>query len=145
MGNQDLIRVLQTAVSPVVLISGVGLLVLSMTNRFSRTTERARDLLAHRAVAGSAEHTRLDVQIQILYRRSRLLLLSTSLALMSVLLAALLVVALFFAYLAGMNLSSVIIGLFVLSLACLVASLLFFIRDMTLGLRALREELRGVA
>jgi hypothetical protein len=103
--NQDqLIRVLQTAISPVVLISEVGLLVLSMTNRFARTTERARALAAQRAGADEAQRARLAVQVRIMYRRSRLLLLSTSLALASVLLTALLIIALFLHYLAAVNL-----------------------------------------
>jgi hypothetical protein len=144
MDNHDqLIRVLQTAVSPVVLISGVGLLVLSMTNRFSRTTERARSLVMQRAESDPAKQARRDVQIRILYRRSRILLLSTSLALTSMLFSALLVVALFIHYLAAVNLHGVVIALFVLSLASLIASLVLFIHDMTMALRALREELRG--
>ncbi|WP_345111750.1 DUF2721 domain-containing protein [Candidatus Villigracilis vicinus] len=43
---QELIPVLQTAIGPVILISGVGLLLLSMTNRLSRVIDRARNLLA---------------------------------------------------------------------------------------------------
>ncbi|KAF0248112.1 MAG: hypothetical protein FD167_2491, partial [bacterium] len=31
----EITKILQTAISPVVLISGIGLLVLSMTNRFA--------------------------------------------------------------------------------------------------------------
>lgn len=143
MENQDqLIRVLQTAISPVVLISGVGLLVLSMTNRFARTTDRARSLIAQRAGAKAEQRSRLDVQIRILYRRSRILLLSTSLSLTSVLLAALLIVALFVHYLTAVNLHHIVVVLFVLSLTALVASLVLFIKDMTLSLQALREELR---
>ena len=41
---QDLIPVLQVAIGPVILISGVGLLLLSMTNRFGRVIDRARSL-----------------------------------------------------------------------------------------------------
>ena len=146
MENQDqLIRVLQTAISPVVLISGVGLLVLSMTNRFARTTDRARNLIAQRAGAEAGQRSRLDVQIRILYRRSRILLLSTSLSLTSVLLAALLIVALFVHYLAAVNLHHLVVVLFVFSLTTLVASLVLFIKDMTLSLQALREELHDQA
>lgn len=135
-------RVLQAAIAPVGLISGVGLLVLSMTNRFARTTERSRSLAAQRAGAHEAHRARLDKQVRILFRRSRILLISTSLALTSVLLAALLIVALFVHYLSAANLHHLVVVLFVLSLASLVASLLFFIQDMTLSLRALREELQ---
>ncbi|MBN9120622.1 MAG: DUF2721 domain-containing protein [Planctomycetes bacterium] len=136
------VLVLQTAISPVALISGVGLLVLSMTNRFGRTADRARGLAAQWAGADEAHRVRLVKQIRILYRRSRLLLYATGFALASVLVAVLLVVALFVHYLAGVNLHRLVVVLFVLSLATLVASLGYFIKDMTLSLRALREELQ---
>jgi hypothetical protein len=41
----QLIQFLQLSLAPVTLISGVGLLLLSMTNRFARTTDRARGLV----------------------------------------------------------------------------------------------------
>ena len=40
----ELIPILQIAVGPVILISGVGLLLLSMTNRLGRAIDRARIL-----------------------------------------------------------------------------------------------------
>ena len=39
-----IIPVLQVAVGPVILISGVGLLILSMSNRFGRIIDRTRVL-----------------------------------------------------------------------------------------------------
>jgi hypothetical protein len=37
----ELIPVLQVAIGPVILISGVGLLLLTLTNRFGRAVDRA--------------------------------------------------------------------------------------------------------
>ncbi len=45
MPLDELIPILQVAIGPVILISGVGLLLLSMTNRFGRVTDRSRTLL----------------------------------------------------------------------------------------------------
>ena len=42
---RELIPVLQVAIGPVILISGVGLLLLTMTNRYGRTIDRARHLV----------------------------------------------------------------------------------------------------
>jgi len=42
----ELIPVLQTAIGPVALISGIGLLILSMTNRLGRVIDRGRSLAA---------------------------------------------------------------------------------------------------
>ena len=40
----QLLPTLQVAIGPVVLISGIGLLILSMTNRFGRVIDRGRIL-----------------------------------------------------------------------------------------------------
>ena len=50
----DLVTILQTAISPVILISGVGLLLLTMTNRLGRTIDRSRGLSDETEKAGSA-------------------------------------------------------------------------------------------
>ncbi|HEY6922182.1 MAG TPA: DUF2721 domain-containing protein [Steroidobacteraceae bacterium] len=139
METQDqLIRVLQTAISPAVMISGVGLLVLSLTNRFARVTDRVRSLVSQRRSADQIQHAGLSVQIRILYRRSRILMFATTLALGSALFTALLIALLFVDYAASVSL---LMLLFTGSLASLVASLVLFIRDMTLSLRALHEEM----
>ena len=54
---KDLIPLLPTAIGPVILISGVGLLLLSMTNRFGRIIDRSR-ILAHEMRSGSARRGR---------------------------------------------------------------------------------------
>jgi hypothetical protein len=41
----QLIRILSASIAPVIVISGVGLLLLSMTNRYGRVIERARDFI----------------------------------------------------------------------------------------------------
>jgi len=58
---QQLIPVIQTAVGPVILISGVGLLLLSMTNRFGRVLDRARLLARELPVAAATEREHLAV------------------------------------------------------------------------------------
>lgn len=141
-----LIGVLQTAISPVVLVSGIGLLILSMTNRFAHTTDRIRILL--KSLHDDTEfdqqsYHRLKSQIRILYRRSRILLLSISLALGSILFVSLLVTALFTTFFVNIDLQGTVIMLFAVSLLCLVASIVLFIQDMSLALKALTEELRG--
>jgi hypothetical protein len=141
-----LIEVLQTAISPVVLVSGIGLLILSMTNRFAHTTDRIRILLKslhEDAEFDEQNYHRRAVQIRILYRRSRILLLAISLALGSILFVSLLVTALFTTFFVNIDLQGTVIMLFTVSLLCLVASIVLFIQDMSLALKALTEELRG--
>ena len=44
MNLAEIIPVLQVSIGPVILISGVGLLLLTMTNRLGRAIDRARQL-----------------------------------------------------------------------------------------------------
>ena len=139
----DLIPVLQVAVSPVILISGVGLLLLTLTNRFGRAVDRSRTLGREVHAASETEQRRLRDQVDILYRRARLIRLSIIMAAMSLLLAALLIIVLFIAALSRWEAGFAIILLFICCLASLIVSLLAFIRDIQLSLHALNLELGG--
>ena len=141
----DLAPTLQIAVGPVILISGVGLLLLSMTNRFARLIDRSRQI-ARELKAGPTpeEHERLLAQLAILERRSRNARLAIALATGSILLAAILVIALFLAALSGLPLVVLIAALFTGCLALLILALLLFLRDINLSLAALKLELSGV-
>ncbi|SPD74081.1 conserved membrane hypothetical protein [uncultured Desulfobacterium sp.] len=144
MDNTQLISALQTVISPVVLISGVGMLVLSMTNRFSHTTDRARFLANERRKLDGLARERAESQIRILHSRLRVLLLGIALALGSVLLTALLIITLFANYLFATTFRILIVVFFAMSLLSLVSSLILFIRDMSLSLTALQEDLHDV-
>jgi hypothetical protein len=115
-----------------------------MTNRFSHATGRARLLAAewHKLDGSAREH--VACQIRVFRRRLRLLLLAITLALGSVLLTALLIITLLANYLFGTTFRGLIAVFFALSLLSLVVSLVLFIRDMSLALTALQEELHDV-
>lgn len=141
---QEIIPVLQVAIGPVILISGVGLLLLTMTNRLGRAIDRSRSLACDLREGRAAERQHLLAQVTIIYRRARLIRLTIGLAAASVLLAAVLIIVLFLAALmqwAGGLLVSVI---FMLCLGALIASLITFIYDIHLSLVALKLELKQV-
>ncbi len=48
MNNVEFVSVLSSALTPVTLISGVGLLMLTMSARYAHTTNRIRELLKSR-------------------------------------------------------------------------------------------------
>lgn len=139
----ELTDILQASISPVALISGVGLLLLSMTNRFGRTADRARLLAAQLRTCGPQEQEYLDIQIRILYRRSGILRAAILLASASILFASLLIVVLFAAFLVGATARDGVVLLFAMSFLGLIASVALFIQDMRLALEALRLEVRG--
>jgi len=82
---RELLPIVQTAIGPVILISGVGLLILSMTNRFSRVIDRARNLLAHAERTSGPVKERTLAQLEILWKQARLIRLAILLASISVL------------------------------------------------------------
>ena len=138
---QQLIPVIQTAVGPVILISGVGLLLLSMTNRFGRVVDRSRLLARELPQAGAPERGQLAVQLGILYRRAKIIRLAIILATASVLLAGLLIISLFLAALLQVEAALLVTICFILCVASLIGSLAVFLLDLQVSLTALRVEL----
>lgn len=137
----ELIPVLQVAIGPVILISGVGLLLLTLTNRFARAVDRSRLLVRElREVEGPDQH-RLAGQIANLYRRARLIRLSITMAAVSVLLAAVLIIALFITALLKLEVGPLISVLFIFCMLSLIVSLGAFILDIHHSLVALKLEL----
>ncbi|MFI5174248.1 MAG: DUF2721 domain-containing protein [Terriglobia bacterium] len=138
----QLIPVLQTAIGPVILVSGVGLLLLTMNNRLGRAIDRARILSAELRTATGDTRTKIVAQLRILWRRSHLLRLAITLVSMSALAAAVLIIVLFFTALLQMETAWLISMLFILCMACLIASLVVFIQDVNQSLSAVKLELR---
>ena len=140
---EELIPVLQTAIGPVILISGIGLLLLTMTNRLGRVIDRARGLSAELLTADDVARARIERQLDILWSRARMIRLSISLAAISALCAALLVIVLFGTALVSAGSAWLVAGLFAACMASLIASLLVFLHDINKSLAALKLELEG--
>jgi hypothetical protein len=137
----ELIPVLQVAVGPVILISGVGLLLLSLTNRFGRAADRSRQLAREMRVADGEERRRLAAQVENLYQRAVLIQTAIVFATISLLLVALLIIVLFIAALMKLEAGFFISVLFICCMVTLIASLTTFIKDINLSLTALKLEL----
>jgi hypothetical protein len=138
----DLIPILQFAIGPVILFSGVGLLSRSMNNRLCRTIDRSRLLIEKRNQASDAlQRSRLDQQLALLWRRAKILRTAISLAALGVLLDALLIVVLFVSAVWKLEEAVAVITLFVGCLLSIVASVGFFLRDVNLSLHALAMDM----
>ncbi len=140
MSQQDLVPILQIAIGPAILISGIGLLLLTMTNRFGRVIDRSRQLAHDLRTASDQDAPRMVAQLRVLSRRAQIVRSAIMLASLSVLLAAVLIIVLFLAPLLGLSLALAISGLFILCMICLIASLLLFIADINTSLAALALE-----
>jgi hypothetical protein len=138
---RELIPVLQVAIGPVILISGVGLLLLTLTNRLGRAVDRSRILCREVRQVDQNERRRLTSQVEILYRRAKVIRLSIIMAALCLLLTAVLIIVLFVSVLARIEAGLAIIIIFICCMASLIVSLLAFIRDIQLALVALKLEL----
>ena len=138
----ELVPVLQVAIGPVILISGVGLLLLTMTNRLGRAIDRARSLARDLQERREPDRDQVQAQVAIIYRRARLLRLTIVLAALSVLLAAALIIVLFLSALMNWDQGLSIILIFIACMGSLIASLITFIHDIHLSLVALKLELK---
>ena len=138
---EELIPILQTAIGPVILISGVGLLLLTMTNRLGRIIDRARLLAVEYPQLSPSERERKAAQLAILWRRARLIRLAIILVAASSLFAAILIVILFLTALFRLE-AAVAIGVcFILCMLALIGGLLVFIHDLNQSLTALKLEI----
>ena len=140
MNAPQLVPVLQTAIGPVILISGVGLLLLSMTNRLGRAIDRARALARELPKESGGGYVKTAAEIRILWSRAQLIRMAITLAATSALAAAVLVISLFLTALNGVELPWLIAGLFIACMITLIASLVIFIHDINRSLHALKLE-----
>src|ERR1043165_2661362 len=134
----DLVPILQMAIGPVILISGVGLLLLSMTNRLGRAIDRARLLAEAFRKASAGERGHLAGQLEILSRRARLIRLAITLGTLSGLLACVLIIVLFGAALLRLEVGVLVMIIFVGCIGCLIGSLVAFLADINLLLSAFK-------
>ena len=136
----ELIPVLQTAIGPMILVSGLGLLLLTMTNRLGRIIDRSRALLDDLESKPESYVLRIKSEVDILWKRSRYIRIAILLASMTCLGASLLVILLFLSVLGSLDIPLVMAAVFIASMLSLSFSLVFFLFDVNLTLAALRIE-----
>lgn len=134
----QLVPVLQLAIGPVILISGVGLLLLTLTNRFGRMLDRSRSIIREISEGGQspAAVANLNDQVEILHRRARILRLSITLAAVTVLGAGVLILGLFIGSYWRLERTGALVAIFCVTILALIGSTVAFIVDMNLSLKA---------
>ena len=137
----QLIPTLQVAIGAVVLVSGIGLLILSMTNRLGRVIDRGRALARENAELPPEGQARVEAQLHILVRRAEYLRRAITAASVSVLLTALLIITLFVIAVLRLEAAWLISALFIGSLGALIFSLVAFLRDLNESLLAFKLDI----
>jgi hypothetical protein len=141
MDTTNLIIILQASIAPFVLISGIGLLLLSMTNRIARPTDIIRRLLVELQSAPEKDQDSLIHQIDHLRKRCSILRTSIFLSILAIVCVSGVTLLLFASQILEIRLNTLIQILFGSSLLCLIASLLFLMQDIRITLHSLDLEI----
>ncbi len=147
MNNVEFVSVLSSALTPVTLISGVGLLMLTMSARYAHTTNRIRELLKSRLQIVNLSDKSDDVklineEILLIFHRSKLLKRSILFVVMSAAFSGLLVLTSVLATMFSLNLRIMEDLLLFLAVGFIVISTVLFSREVSISLRALGMTVR---
>lgn len=138
----SVVQILTASIAPVIVISGVGLLLLSISNRYGRAIDRVR-LLARELSESDPESARrrhLTEQLRLTDDRAHILKRSMLYASVCIFFVSLTILSLFAEQLLGLQRDVLALPCFALCLICLVVSMYFSIRDITVSLAALELE-----
>jgi hypothetical protein len=141
---ENFIQSLQAAIAPCIFISGLGLLLLTMTNRLGRAIDRIRHFADEIKSASSGDIPALKKQVVILYRRAWCLQAAIGLISISLLCVALIMLMLFTTLAFNFQIVFSFKLLFVISLISFILSLLFFFVDVSLTLASVRIEIEKI-
>lgn len=140
LASNALLPMIQLAITPVILITGLGSLMLSMTNRFGRIVDRTRILAVQAQGAKDDTRPHIEAQLRILYRRAQLVRRAVIFNTLGMFTSGTLVVVIFVSALAGVEAGLLILALFMGAIAFLLAALGYFLHDINLALKALGLE-----
>jgi hypothetical protein len=131
-------HVIQLAVAPVFLLTGVGGLLVVLTNRLARIIDRARALEDQLARLPGADHSTVHGELRLLSTRARLINRAVSLCTFCALLICAVIVALFVGAFLSTDLSVLIGVIFTGSMLALFLGLVIFLQEIFLATRNLR-------
>ena len=138
------IQFLQSSIAPIALISGVGLILLSLTNRLSRTIDRSRELIREFRTSEPERKEIVKKELEILNKRNRYLKSAMAGISFSILTSSLMIPVLLVMNTTSFNLSFIGSLLLVLSVGGIILSAIFLFADVALTLKALELEMNDL-
>lgn len=137
--TENVAKLIQLALGPVFLLSGVGITLSMLTARLARIVDRARTLEDRREEARDPAHVaRIDEDLKFIVKRTRYINSAIALSTTSAFLTAVVVTLLFASAFSPLNIGSIIAGTFIASLGCLATSFLMFLFEVRIATRSLR-------
>jgi hypothetical protein len=131
-------HVIQLAIAPVFLLTGIASLLGVLTNRLARVIDRARLLEGHLPDLTGEYKLVVRDDLGMLSRRARHINRAISLCTTAALLVCVVIAVLFVSAFLSQDLSRLIAALFVIAMACVIAGLVSFLREVYLATQSLR-------
>jgi hypothetical protein len=131
-------HVIQIAIAPVFLLTGIASLLVVLTNRLGRIIDRARLLETHHTSATGEYRVGLGNDLGMLSRRARLVNMGISLFTVAALLVCVMISVLFISAFFDTDVSRAVAALFVIAMFALIAGLMSFLREVQLATASLR-------
>jgi hypothetical protein len=122
-------HVIQLAVAPVFLLTGIGAILNVITNRLARIVDRSRVLVNSDGQIKPAQKE----EVMLLTRRTRWVHWAVSLCTISALLVCIVIAALFVGAVMGFDPSRTVSLLFILAMFALISGLLCLLREIFLA------------
>jgi len=137
--TENVAHIIQLALGPVFLLSGVGITLSMLTQRLSRIVDRARTLEDRReATTDSERHKIIDKDLRAILRRSRYINSAIALSTTSALLTALVVTLLFASAFSPLSVGPVVAIMFAAALLSLSVAFIMFLIEVRIATNTLR-------
>jgi hypothetical protein len=137
----SVVHFIQLAIAPVFLLTAIGSMLGTMTNRIARIVDRARELekrLAGSSDSFSPEHR----ELRLLARRARLINMAITFTVLSALLVCVSIGGLFLDAYWQRSLTDLVAWIFGMSLLSLIVGLGMFLREIYVATATLRIGIR---
>jgi hypothetical protein len=125
----DASRLIQLAIAPVFLLTGVATLLGVLSSRLGRTIDRGRVLETLLEGVDAEPLSRMHDELAVLARRAKIIYRAISLGVIT---------ALFLSAFTRVDVTLVVAALFIAAMAALITALLLFLREVFLATRVLR-------
>ena len=138
----DIAHVIQLAIAPVFLLTGVGTLLAVLSNRLGRAVDRGRVVEKQLPELAGEVLAHAHEELALLSRRTQLIYAAIALAVACALFVCLLIAVAFIDAFLAVNLARVLGALFVLAMLALIGSLVVFLREIFLAVTSARRAMR---
>ena len=138
-------RVIQLAVAPVFLLSGIGAMLSVMTNRLARIVDRARVLEIAMSQRGAETDAHMTGELDALSRRAKLISWSITLCTVTALLICAVIAVLFLGAFLEIHFSTAVALLFIGAMLAFFVGLLVFLFEIRVATATVRFGLKHVS